>query len=554
MPLEWKEDGSRALTINGVTYTIAAEDFIKHLGEGAFGIIYKAFCHHDQSYYAIKQIDKDSDKFSFVSFEREVRIMEFNYKLTLSEKETHLVYSVAKENKKEERYALIVMPFYDGGTLEAYLKATYSKNSNIYMSEAEAIEIIRQLLIGLSPLQKNEICHRDLKGENIFLKKVISNSPFAYSLAIGDFGISKEMVQEEEQTRSVGTLLTSAPEVDTSSKYSIKSDVYSIGAIIYRLLNNFYFAELKLPKSTECINVYNNKVSIFMMYVIEGCLQDVENRFNWPELCKLFNIGSLKDSDINEFHYIPYEEVDQDKNVYFHKFTRKLIFEEGNLKARLLTYYLNKGNSSVIVDGIKNIFDRTIKEQKIEQFNIKTPTKKNYKDEVVFPFSTQSSAKLNTSTITMNNSTLTKSESGWITDLIICAPYRTYELYTQLSSPNDGYMSLKPLARNILINKGTYTIFSKTNYADEFTNVESSHLQNIIIYKVDISRELINCIAALLLKKPTVKIVIFHFTISEENAATLSSMMLHSKSDGIYIRTLMIQGGHMKQFQEQMRF
>ncbi len=104
-----------------------------------------------------------------------------------------------------------------------------------------SIEEIKELLLdlnkGLKEMNNNNIIHRNLKPSNILLsfnKLRIDKICFK----ISDFGISK-LLDENNTLNSNGTLVTMAPEVLKREIISSKSDIWSLGIIIYYL----YFKE-----------------------------------------------------------------------------------------------------------------------------------------------------------------------------------------------------------------------------------------------------------------------------------------------------------------------
>ena len=81
-----------------------------------------------------------------------------------------------------------------------------------------------------------KIIHRDLKPENIFMNKNME-------IKIGDFGISKQLNREYTITKNKrGTEYYIAPEILKEGKFNEKSDIWSLGCIIYELfhLSNYY--------------------------------------------------------------------------------------------------------------------------------------------------------------------------------------------------------------------------------------------------------------------------------------------------------------------------
>ena len=78
--------------------------------------------------------------------------------------------------------------------------------------------------------QKYNIIHRDIKPENIF---VSDNGDFK----LGDFGIARSIERTMAGLSKKGTYSYMAPEVYTGGDYGFNVDIYSLGIVLYRLLN-----------------------------------------------------------------------------------------------------------------------------------------------------------------------------------------------------------------------------------------------------------------------------------------------------------------------------
>ena len=89
------------------------------------------------------------------------------------------------------------------------------------------IDICRALEI----CEQENIIHRDIKAENIFV-----SAHGDYKL--GDFGIAKRMENVLISHTKKGTPSTMAPEVYRGDAYNSKADIYSLGMVLYRLCNN----------------------------------------------------------------------------------------------------------------------------------------------------------------------------------------------------------------------------------------------------------------------------------------------------------------------------
>ncbi len=85
------------------------------------------------------------------------------------------------------------------------------------------------MLFGLNYLHESKILHRDIKTQNIFI-----DSEGVIKLA--DFGISKILEHTQHLASTViGTPYYLSPEACSSSGYSFKSDIWSLGCVLYEL-------------------------------------------------------------------------------------------------------------------------------------------------------------------------------------------------------------------------------------------------------------------------------------------------------------------------------
>ena len=95
----------------------------------------------------------------------------------------------------------------------------------------EATGIFNQVLRGVEVIHKNQIVHRDIKLENIFVRK---NEKGGLLCKIGDFGLARFV--EMTANSNCGTQNYMAPEILRSTPYGQAVDVWSLGVIFFYLL------------------------------------------------------------------------------------------------------------------------------------------------------------------------------------------------------------------------------------------------------------------------------------------------------------------------------
>ena len=121
------------------------------------------------------------------------------------------------------------MEYWDGGDLSLVIKKTKKKN-NAYIEEDVIWKIFAQLWLALKYCHyrsSNPILHRDIKPANVF----IGNHD---NVKLGDFGLSKELESSSRYAETnVGTPYYMSPEQINEEKYNNKSDIWSLGCIIY---------------------------------------------------------------------------------------------------------------------------------------------------------------------------------------------------------------------------------------------------------------------------------------------------------------------------------
>ncbi|NXR23990.1 NEK11 kinase, partial [Cinclus mexicanus] len=147
----------------------------------------------------------------------------------------------------------IITEYCEGGDLD--FKIQEYKHSGKMFTQSQVIDWFIQLLLGVNYMHDRRILHRDLKAKNIFLKDNL--------LKIGDFGVSCLLMGScDLATTFTGTPYYMSPEVLKHQGYNTKSDIWSLGCILYEMCcmnhaftgQNFLSVMLKIVEGeTPCL-------------------------------------------------------------------------------------------------------------------------------------------------------------------------------------------------------------------------------------------------------------------------------------------------------------
>ncbi|MFJ8068794.1 Stk1 family PASTA domain-containing Ser/Thr kinase [Peribacillus sp. NPDC096447] len=135
---------------------------------------------------------------------------------------------------EEDSIYYIVMEYVDGFTLKQYIQKYYP------IPVDEALDIMRQITAAISHAHHNGIIHRDIKPQNILIDK-------EGTVKITDFGIALALSATNiTQTNAVlGSVHYLSPEQARGGMANKKSDIYSLGIVMFELLTG------RLPFSGE---------------------------------------------------------------------------------------------------------------------------------------------------------------------------------------------------------------------------------------------------------------------------------------------------------------
>lgn len=98
-------------------------------------------------------------------------------------------------------------------------------------SEEQIIQMGMDICNALIDCQKKNIIHRDIKPQNVFVSE-------SGRFKLGDFGIARTIERTTHATAGIGTYSYMAPEVERNEPYGKTADIYSLGLMMYWLLND----------------------------------------------------------------------------------------------------------------------------------------------------------------------------------------------------------------------------------------------------------------------------------------------------------------------------
>ena len=251
-------------------------EFIKELGKGSYGHVYRCQNKMTGNVYACKKMSKKKIK-SKTQFKTEINLLRATDHPNIIK-----LYDIYEDTD----YIYLIMEECNGGEFFDRL-AKRAKEKKMY-TEKECAKIFKQILEAVNYLHAHGVCHRDLKPENILFSNLSDDS----CLKLIDFGLSKVLDGDKDLKGTVGTTFYMAPEVITG-KYNEKCDIWACGIILYIMLCGkppFYSQDEEELKKKICSMKYNfnypefKKVSQDAIDLISHMLVGPEKRLSAAEV------------------------------------------------------------------------------------------------------------------------------------------------------------------------------------------------------------------------------------------------------------------------------
>lgn len=192
-------------------------EILEVIGTGGMAVVYKALCHSLNRYVAVKMLRDDLavDSEFRHRFETESKAAGM-----LSHPNIVSVYDVSRDSNPE----YIVMELVEGVTLKQYMTTKGA------LGWKEVVHFTTLIAKALSHAHSRGIVHRDIKPHNIMIDT-------DGSVKVGDFGIARlGNSQNTITTEAIGSVHYISPEQARGEKVDARSDIYSLGVVMYEML------------------------------------------------------------------------------------------------------------------------------------------------------------------------------------------------------------------------------------------------------------------------------------------------------------------------------
>ena len=262
-------------------------EILERIGIGGMAIVYRALCHRLNRYVAVKVLKDDYavDEDFRRRFHTEAQAVAM-----LSHPNIVTVYDVSRT--QDVNY--IVMELIEGMTLKQYMQKRGQ------LSWKEALHFSMQISKALIHAHSRGIIHRDIKPHNIMILK-------DGSVKVADFGIARlSSTQNTLTQQTLGSVHYISPEQAKGSSIDARTDIYSLGVVMYEMLTG------RLPFEGE------NAVSIAIQHIssiplmpreinpdIPAGLETITMKAMNPDLDKRYQFAEQLYEDLETFRKNP---------------------------------------------------------------------------------------------------------------------------------------------------------------------------------------------------------------------------------------------------------
>lgn len=245
---------------------------IEQIGVGGMAIVYKASdekLDRDVTFKVLKEAYIDDEEF-IIRFVTEARAA-----AQLANHNIVNVYDVGNEGNIN----YIVMEYIEGFTLKDLIC------SKAPFTDEETVGVAVQIALGLKHAHKHNIVHRDVKPENILITNVGGEG----TVKVTDFGIAQAVNSSTAPTDNMGSVHYFSPEQAKGEKADARSDIYSLGIVMYEMVTGeqpfdgdtpVSLAMKHIKSPLPSIKEKNPQVSDELIAVIKKCTaKEPKNRY-----------------------------------------------------------------------------------------------------------------------------------------------------------------------------------------------------------------------------------------------------------------------------------
>jgi len=209
------------------------------IGRGGMASVYLAFDPSSKRDVAVKVLPRESlgkEENSLERFTKELETI-----ASLEHPAIVPVYDVGNESGQP----YFVMRYMAGGSLSILIQEGK-------LSLQDTARIVERIAVALDHAHKQGIVHRDIKPDNILFD--LNDNPY-----ISDFGVAKlteVAIDENTESRVVGTPGYMSPEQAYDERVDARSDVYAMGVVIYQMLTGRSIERFSTNTSIEKVRAY----------------------------------------------------------------------------------------------------------------------------------------------------------------------------------------------------------------------------------------------------------------------------------------------------------